>query len=166
MAASKYLTLISGRDTLKAATTISTGSANDGDIVALDASGRIDPSMMPAGVVADVKVMNSSEALSAGSYVNIYNVAGVQNCRLADKSNDRPAHGFVLASVSSGTNATIYFEGANSALASLTPGARMYLSTAGAATATPTTTGIHQFLGVAISPTEINTDIDDEIVIA
>lgn len=166
MAASKYITLISGRDTLKAATVVSTGATNDGDIIALDSTGKIDLSMLPAGVAPDVKVMNSTEALSAGSYVNIYNVAGVQNCRLADKSNDRPAHGFVLASVSSGTNATIYFEGSNSGLTSLTPGTRMYLSTAGAATATPVTTGIHQFLGIAISATEINTDIDDEIVIA
>lgn len=164
--ADKYLTLISGRDTLKAATVVSTGATEAGVIVALDGSGRLDPSVMPAGVVADVKVMNTTEALSAGSYVNIYNVAGTENCRLADKSNDRPAHGFVLGPFSSSTNATIYFEGPNGSFTTLTPGVRMYLSTAGLATATPVTTGIHQFLGIAISPTAINTDINEEVVFA
>jgi hypothetical protein len=164
--ANKYLTLIAGRDTLVTATVVSTGAPDAGEIVALDSTGKLDASIMPLGVIADVKVMNTTEALSAGAYVNIYNVAGTQNCRLADKSNDRPAHGFVLTAFLISTNATIYFEGANSGLSALTAGARMYLSTAGTASATPATTGLHQYLGVAISPTEINTDIDDDITIA
>lgn len=165
--ADKYLSLVAGRDTLIEATVVSAGAANAGDIVALDGSGKIDETVLPASVVPDVKVLETSEALSAGNYVNIYNASGVVKCRLADNSNDRPAHGFVKTSYSSGaTNVKVYFEGANNNLSSLTIGARYYLGTAGAPAATPVTVGIHQFLGIAISATEINTDIDDEIVIA
>jgi hypothetical protein len=165
--ANKYLTLISGRDTLKEATVISAGGANAGELVALDASGKIDETVLPSSIVPDVKVLETTEALSAGNYVNIYNATGTVKCRLADNSNDRPAMGYVKTSYSSGaTTVKVYFEGANSNLSALTLGARYYLGTAGAPTATPVTAGIHQFLGIAISATEINTDIDDEIVIA
>ena len=121
---------------------------------------------MPVGISPDVKAMVASEGLNAGSYINIYSNAGVQNARLADASNDRPAHGFVKNAFLTGETASIYFEGANDDLAGLTVGARYYLGTAGLATITPrTAAGLHQFLGIAISTTEINTDIDDEIVI-
>ena len=63
-------------------------------------------------------------------------------------------------------NATIYFEGANDDLSGLTPGARQYLSTAGGRTQTVPTTGLLQCLGIAISATEINTDISEEIVLS
>ena len=166
MAAKKYLTLDGGRDKLKAATITSAGAGNEGDIVALDATGKIDPSMMPVGVAADVKIMVTSENLAAGDYVNIYDVAGVPTARLADRSNDRPAYGFVVAATTSPASCTIYFEGTNANNSGLTPGARQYLGTVGQPTETPfTTAGLHQFLGVAVSATEINTDIDDEIVI-
>jgi hypothetical protein len=161
----KFLTLQSGRETLKEATASSAGAGNAGDIPALDSAGRLDVSMMPVGIAPDVKVMVATEALNAGSYVNIYNIAGIEKCRLADKSSDRPANGFVKDAVLSAGNATIYFEGANDDLTGLTPGQRQYLSTAGNVTSTPVTTGIHQFLGIAISATEINTDIEDAIVI-
>ena len=164
--AQKFKTLVSGRDTLKEATVVSTGIPEAGNIPALDSTGKLDTSVLPVGVGPDVKAMEATEILAAGNYVNIYNAAGTQKCRLADRSNDRPAHGFVKASFSIGATATIYFEGTNDGLSSLTPGARQYLATAGGRTETPyTTAGLHQFVGVAISATEINTDIDDETVI-
>lgn len=161
----KFVTLDAGRDKLKVATVTSAGAGNAGDIVALDTAGRLDVSVMPVGIAPDVKVAVTSENLAAGDYVNIYDVAGVPTVRLADKSNDRPAHGFVKAVSTSPANATVYFEGSNSNLSGMTVGARQYLSTVGARTETPATTGLHQFLGIAVSATEINTDIDDEIVI-
>lgn len=165
MAADKYFTLIAGRDSLVSATQTSAGAANADEIVALDASGRLDSTLMPVGFGADTKIILASEALSAGSYVNIFDNAGTANCRLADNSNDRPAHGFVLTAVLIAANATVYFEGPNSALSGLVAGQRRYLGTAGTNTATPlAVAGLHQFLGVAISATEINTDIDDEVV--
>lgn len=163
--AQKFITLVTGRESLKEATVTSAGAGNAGDIPALDSTGKLDLTVMPVGIAPDVKVMEATEALNAGSYVNIYNASGTQKCRLADKTSDRPAHGFVKDAVLSAANATIYFEGSNDDLSALTPGTRMYLGTAGAATATPASSGIHQFLGIAISATEINTDIAEEIVI-
>ena len=122
--------------------------------------------LMPVGVIADVKVAEASETLAAGDYVNFWNDGGTEKVRLADQSNDRPAHGFVLVAVTATNNATVYFEGANTGLTGRTPGARQYLSTNGDVTETPQTTGLHQLLGVAISATEVNTDIQDCITIS
>lgn len=163
--AQKFKTLQNGRDALKEATVTSSGVANAGEIPALDSTGKLDESMMPVGIAADVKIMETSEDLTVGNYVNIYNASGTQKCRLADASNDRPAHGFVKEAFATAASAKIYFEGTNDDLSALTIGARYYLSTTGTITATPRTTGIHQFVGIAISATEVNTDIDDETVI-
>ena len=109
MATEKFVTLVAGRDTLKSATVISTGASEEGDIVALDATGKLDVSVMPVGIAPDVKVLATSENLAAGDYVNIYNVTGTPTARLADKSNDRPAHGYVKAGTTSPANCTVYF---------------------------------------------------------
>lgn len=161
----KFMTVVAGRDSLKTATVTSTGVAQAGEVVALDPSGKLDDSLMPISIAPDVKIAISSENLTSGDYVNIYNNAGVTTVRKADASNDRPCHGFVKATTISGANAKVYFEGANTDLAGLTAGTRMYLSTVGQASATPATVGLHQYLGIAISATEVNTDIADAIVI-
>jgi hypothetical protein len=66
----------------------------------------------------------------------------------------------VLSSVTSGQNATVFFEGANTALSALTPGVTYFLSgsTAGLATATaPSTSGhIVQQIGTSYSATTIS----------
>jgi hypothetical protein len=169
MAAKKYLALLAGKKTQVQATVISTGAPNDGDIVALDSSGKLDVSVLPTGVGPDVKIVLASESIGAGKYVNIYDNVGTANVRLADNSNSREAHGFVKDAVANAANGTIYFEGANDDLTGLTAGARQFLATAGGVTATPPTfptAAISQLVGVAVSATEINTDIDDLIVLA
>lgn len=173
MAAKKYLKINSSGEVAQGTGVVtSAGAGNDGDLVALDSTGKLDPSVLPVGVGPDVKVLLASESLNAGSYVNIWNDAGTEKVRLADNSSGRDAHGFVNTAVSSGASATVYFEGPNNDLTGLTPGARYYLGTAGAATSTPldpnllaNANKVHQFLGIAISATEINTDIDDKIVL-
>jgi hypothetical protein len=166
--ADKYQTLQGGREKMIEATVVSTGVSQAGDIVALGADGKLDESVLPLGIAADVKVLEATEALTAGKYVNIWNDGGVEKVRLADATNDRPAHGFVKDAFSIGQNATVYFEGGNSDLSGITAGTRYYLGAAGAATATvpalPTVV-IHQFLGVGIDATTVNTDIADEIVL-
>jgi len=168
--ADKALQLLNGKITQVEGTVISTGVGEAGDLVALDSSGKIDVSVLPTGVGPNIKMVLSSENLGAGKYINIYNNAGVENVRLADNSNGREAHGFVVDAVTSGNMAAVYFEGTNNDLSGLTPGARMFLGTAGGVTATPPTFAggaqISQLVGTAISPTEIDTDIDDCIVLA
>lgn len=162
--ADKFIELESGKLKQKEATDVSTGVAEAGDVVALDSTGKLDPSLFPVGFGDDLAVFPAAEALSAGDYVNIFDDGGTPSVRLADNSNGRDAHGFVLDAVTIGNNASVYFEGANDALTGLTVGARYYLDTAGSVTATaplaPAAT-ISQFVGIAISATAINTDIDD-----
>ncbi len=168
--AQKPIQLVNGKLTQVEATVVSTGAADAGEIPALDSNGKLDVSVLPTGVGPNVKVVVASENIGAGKYVNIYNNGGVANARLADNSNSREAHGFVKDAVTSGNNATIYFEGTNDDLSGLTPGARQYLATAGSVTETPPTTAggaqIHQLVGSAISATEIDADIDDCIVLS
>lgn len=164
--ADRYKTLENGKDKMVEATVASTGVAEAGDIVALDGTGKLDPSVLPVGVGPDIKIVEAAEALSAGDYVNIFDDAGTVKARLADNSNGREAHGFVLDAFAAAANATIFFEGPNTAAPTGTAGQRAYLGTAGGVITTPldpaTNVGdIHQLLGTYIDDNEINTDIDD-----
>lgn len=166
MAGKSFQRLEGGKEKAVQAVTVSAGAGNDGDVIGLDATGKIDLTMMPIGVGPDLKSVPSTEDLAAGDYVNLFDDAGTVKTRLADNSNGRPAHGFVIAATVSPAVNSVYFEGANSNLSGLTLGARYYLGTVGQPTATPLepivgTGKIHQYLGMAISATEINTDIQD-----
>ena len=104
--------------------------------------------------VTDVLIVIASENISAGDLVNIWNNSGVANARRADASvSGKQAHGFVLASVSQGANATVYFEGAVTGLSGMTPGATQFLSdsVAGGHTETAPVTAGHymQVVGTA-----------------
>ncbi len=171
MAGNKYLKLSAGRITEQAASDVSTGVSDAGKLVALGTDGRLDPTVMPTGIGADTAAIEASEALSAGDFVNIWNDAGTAKVRKADASTTgKEAHGFVLDAFSSGQNATVYFEGRNTALTTLTAGTRQYLSasTAGQCTATPPSAAgnVVQFLGNAISPTSLTFEATDGIVVA
>jgi len=168
--AHKPLQLVNGKITQVEATVVSAGAGDAGEIVALDSSGKIDVSVLPTGLGPNVKLVLASENIGAGKYVNIFDNTGTANVRLADNSNSREAHGFLLDAVTSGNNATVYFEGTNNDLSGLTSGARQFLGTAGGVTSTPPTFAggatISQLVGTAISATEIDTDIDDIVVLA
>ena len=171
MAGNKYIKLANGRLQEEVAATTSAGAADDGKIVALDSTGRIDVTMLPVGIGADTAAAPASEALSAGDFVNVWDDAGTTSARKADASSvGKEADGFVLDAVSVGQPATVYFEGRNTALSSLTLGARYYLSssTPGAATTTPPTgTGkVVQYLGRAISVTSLGFEATDGVILA
>ncbi|MCW3039362.1 MAG: hypothetical protein JWM31_1267 [Solirubrobacterales bacterium] len=172
MAAKRYIKQLAGDLVEQAATVTSAGAGNDGDLVALDPTGRLDQSLMPTGVGADTAAIVASEALAAGDFVNVYTNAGVANVRKADASaanGGKRAVGYVLTTVTNGGTATVYFIGRNTAVTGRTPGARLFLSgtTPGAATETaPTTAGyLVQGLGYAVAATEVNVDIDERPVI-
>lgn len=168
--ADKYLGLDgSGGITEVEGTVTSAGAGNAGDLVALDSGGKLDESVMPTGIGADVAVVASSENLAAGDFVNLWNDGGTIKARKADASGGvaKKADGFVLANVTSPANATVYFEGQNDELSGLTVGSIYYLSaTPGVGTATvPTTAGhIRQVLGKAVSATVMTTEIDEPII--
>lgn len=160
MAAKKFLSLVSGAKQLIAGVVTSAGASNDGDLVALDASGKLDASVLPAGVGADSKSLVASENLSAGDLVNVWDDTGTAKMRKADASNGRPAHGYVTAAVTATASGTMYKEGSITGLTGLTPGAVQYLSdtTPGAMTETApsTATYIVQTVGNTMDSTEVD----------
>lgn len=169
--AQKFLTLVNGVRQLFEAITTSAGVADAGKIVALDATGRLDESMMPVGIGADTKLIVTSEIIAAGDMVNVWDDAGTAKVRKADGSTTgKEAVGFVLEGAASGASVAVYFEGVVTGLSGLTPGARYYLSasTPGLITATaPSASGnVVQFVGRALSATELSFEHDDAIVLA
>lgn len=163
----KYISQTGGQLTEVAAATAG-GAPDAGKIPELDGSGRLAAGMMPTGIGADTAVLVSSEALAAGDLVNIWNDAGTAKARKADAATNKPAHGFVLAAVTSGANATVYFEGQNAQQTGMTAGPVYLSATAGRATsAVPTTTGhLVQQVGVAISATSLNFEAAQAILLA
>ncbi len=165
----KYLTNAAGTITEVSTITTSAGAGDVGKIPGLDSSGRLDTSVMPSGIGADTASITASEALAAGDFVNVWNSSGAK-VRKADASvAGKEAHGFVLAAVSNATNATVYFEAANTQVTGMTPG-NVFLSatTPGLATSTaPSGAGqVVQRLGVATSATSINVEVQTPIVLA
>jgi len=170
MPAKKYLKANNGYPTEQAATVASAGVANGGDLVALDDTGRLDASILPVGIGADVASLPATEALAAGDFVNVYSATGTASVRKADASNvAKEAHGYVLSAVTSGATATVYFDGRNTAVTGQTPGvAFLSASAPGKSTATcPTGSGqLQQRIGVTVAATEINFEAVTPIVLA
>lgn len=138
--------------------TTSAGAGDSGKVVALDAAGKIDTTMMPVGIAADVAILTTTEALTAGDWVNVWNSTGAK-VRKADATvAGKEAHGFVLASFGSATSATVYFEGSNTAVTGQTPGVVFLSTTAGTGTTTaPSASGnVVQRIGFATSATNVN----------
>ncbi|MEE9871778.1 MAG: hypothetical protein PBV86_13455 [Delftia lacustris] len=168
MAAKKFLRLVNNLVTEVLGIQTSAGAANAGDIVALDDSGRIDNSMMPVGIGADTAVIAASEALAAGDWVNVWNSTGAKVRKADATTSGKEAHGFVLAAVTSGANATVYFEGTNTQVTAQTPGPVFLQTTAGTGGATaPSASGnVVQRLGVAVSTTVVNFEGGVPVVLA
>lgn len=168
MAAKKFLRLVAGVFTEVAATVTSAGAGSDGDLVALDSTGRLDNSVMPVGIGTDTKTIAASESLAAGDWVNVWNSTGAKVRKADATTAGKEAHGFVLAAVSSGANALVYFEGTNTQVSGQTPGPVFLQTTAGTGGATiPSASGnVVQNLGVALSATEVNFERGTPVVLA
>lgn len=171
MAAKRFLGLVAGRIKQIAAIVVSAGASNDGDLVALDASGKLDASVMPVGVGVNTVTAVASEALVAGDMINLWNNAGTINARKADATAEgKECHGFVKAAFASAASATVYTPGnILTGLTGMTPGARQYLATtAGARTETPPSTAgnVVMMLGVAQNATTMIFEPEEPITVA
>lgn len=157
MAAQRFLALVAGK--LKQIVASVTGTADA--IPAGDASGRLDISWMPVGVGAETTSCLASENLASGDFVNLHLDSGVIKARKADATTaGKPAHGFVLAAVTSGNTATVYgTSNKNTGLTGLTIGSDYYLSTTPGGVSIdpgPATAGnLSQLLGRAESATAL-----------
>lgn len=158
MAAKKFLRLVNGVLTEIFGVQTSAGAGNAGDLVSLDDSGRIDNSMMPVGIGADTSTISASETLAAGDWVNVWNDSGAKVRKADATTAGKEVHGFVLAAVTSGNPATVYFEGTNTQVSGQTPGPVYLQTTAGTGGATiPSASGnVVQQIGVAVSATAVN----------
>ncbi len=170
MAAKTYLARVAGRLKQIAAVVVSAGAGNDGDLVALDASGKLDASVLPAGVGQSTVAAVASETLSAGDLINLWNNSGTINARKADGTSEgKEAHGFVKSGYSSAASATVYLPGnVITGLTGLTPGSRQYLSaTPGALTETPLASAgnVHQLVGIAASATTVVFEPEEPITL-
>jgi len=167
MAAEKYIALVNGVLTEVSATVTGGTAAQDGKVPALDSTGRIDQSLMPVGVTPDTYVGTASEALNP---VNpfVYVKADGTIANASGTSGGNPCTGFILSSAAQNAQATVFFEGRVTGLTGLTAGARYYLSdaTPGGITASPVSgTGkLHQYLGRALTTSNLTFECDDHIV--
>lgn len=168
MAAKKFLRLVNGVLTEIFGVQTSAGAGNAGDLVSLDDSGRIDNSMMPVGIGADTSTISASETLAAGDWVNVWNNSGAKVRKADATTAGKEAHGFVLAAVTSGNPATVYFEGTNTQVSGQTPGPVFLQTTAGVGGATiPSASGnVVQQVGVAVSATAVNFERNMPVVLA
>ena len=169
MAAKKFLRLIGGVITEVFGVQTSAGAGNAGDLVSLDDTGRIDNSMMPVGIGADTAVIDASEGLAAGDWINVWNDGGAAKVRKADATTaGKEVNGFVLAAVTSGNPATVYFEGTNTQVSGQTPGPVYLQTTAGTGGSTiPSASGnVVQQIGVAVSATAVNFERNTPVVLA
>lgn len=153
MAAPRYINVVAGKLKQIVASVTSTADA----IVAMDATGHIDVSVLPVGIGAEVITVAASENLASGDFVNLWNSSGIKARKADATTNGKAAHGFVLSAVTSGANATVYLPSqTNTALTSLTVGTDYFLSTTpGGVTATPPASAgnLVQYLGTAHSAT-------------
>lgn len=169
MAVQKPLHFVSGVITEVPATETSTGAGSEGQIVALNGAGKIDPTMLEAVPAFEAL---ASEGISAGDLINLHNVAGVINVRKADASGGvaKKADGYAPAAITSGQSGEVRLDNdVIVGLSGMTVGGAYFLSgvAPGAATLTPpsTATYIVQRVGKAKSATELAFDASCEPVV-
>lgn len=160
MALQKFLAVVGGYIKQISPVQASTGAADAGSIPALDSSGKLDASMIPASASStSVVTATSSEAISAGALVNVYNNAGTVTVQNADNSTTgKEANGFVTSAFSgSGVSGTVILSGEITGLTSITPGQDYWLGTVGATTTTPPTAAgtLTQQVGYGLTSTSI-----------
>ena len=149
-------------------TATSAGAGDEGKLPSLDNAGKLDESFMPTGIGADTQSVVTSENLSAGNLVNIYDATGTPTARKADATTDKRAHGFVLAATESPDPATVYFEGSNTGVTGLTAGTQFLTTTpGGVSTTAPSSSGnIVQVVGVATAAGVLNFEAGEVLVLA
>lgn len=150
------------------ATVQSSGAADAGKIVALGADGKLDDTVMPEGIGAEVIVVQAGEDLSANDVVNIYDNAGTLTARKADATDaTKPAIGYVKEAATGGSNVSVYTDGFLPG-SGFTPGSKYFLATTpGQVTTTPPSGSgnIVQYIGRAISTDKIKFEPDTFLIV-
>lgn len=170
MATQRFLANSAGAIVEVVPPTTSAGAGDAGKIPALNSAGKVDETMIPTSYGPDAQTVTASETIGAGKLVNLYDAGGgVFRARLADGSNNRPAHCFTKLGIGNGAAGTVYFDSSNDVVSGLVPGV-VYLSVTvpgGTQDAAPTTAGhIVQQVGFAHSATAFNFCFNQPILLA
>lgn len=147
----------------------SAGAADANKVALLNGAGKIDATMLPSvSGGGDCTTVQTSEALAAGDFVNIFNSSGARARKADATTAGKEAHGFVKESCASGASATVYFEGANDNVTGQTPGVIYLSTTPGLGTATPPTGAgnVVQRVGFATSATSVNFQAHTPVTLA
>lgn len=168
-----FLARIAGKTKQVFGIDVSTGAGDAGKILAANSSGKLDESFLPPGAGVQTVSAPTTDALSAGNFVNFFSDSGTFSCRLADNSNGRQADGFVQDAFAIAATAVVYpLDGVNADLSGLTQGAPYWLGTAGGVIDTPldetdvaNANKVSQYLGIAKSATELVTDDQGYVVL-
>ncbi|MEM9652252.1 MAG: hypothetical protein AAGA65_09170 [Actinomycetota bacterium] len=144
---------------------VSAGAGDAGKILSLNSVGQVDESFLSG---RDIVSTVASGAIPAGAFVNLFDNGGTMAARLADKSNNRPAHGYTKTAVADTEAVAVFSRDNNDQLSGLTPGGEYWLDTAGGVTDTPTNVSaeLRQYLGIAIADDTIDVLIDPAIEMA
>ncbi len=167
--AEKYLRVNSNGNLEEVEATVqSTGPSDAGKIVALGADGKLDDTVMPEGIGAEVIVVQAGEDLSANDVVNVYDNAGTITARKANATdNTKPAHGYVKNAATAGSNVSVYTDGFLEG-SGFIPGSKYFLSTTGGqVTATPPSASgnVIQYIGVAVSTDKIKFEPSTQLIV-
>lgn len=174
----KYISLNNeGDEVLEQATRVG-GLNYKNKIVMTNETGKLDPSLFPAGIGSGTGNSNTSsfptdllslEYITSGSFVNILDDQGMQKIRLA-KADDinRKAHGFVKDSVLPGDRVKVFIRGQIENQSGLIPGKDYFLSTSnlGGFTDTPPTSGerLWQKIGYGLEESILQVEIQQPII--
>lgn len=166
MSIQRFLARVGGFTEQVFALVTSTGVADAGKIVATDATGKLDASLMPAGIGGGaVPIVGISDGvITAGSFVSFYASGGVLSVKLASNT-DKPADGYVTEDYVADDPAEVYpLDDTNSHLTGLSVGSTYWLGEGGAVIDVPLDESLignvgkySQQLGIAISATELRT---------
>lgn len=165
MAANKYLSISGDHQLEVLATVVSAGVGNANQIVALDATGHLDPSVLPSGITPDQLLGTSNGSITAKDICYV-ETAGTITRASAASGTPHAGLGWALTSVATGAPITIQLQGIIAGLSGLTPGARYFLSnvTPGGiiiGSSAPAATGeLWQYIGTALTATTLQFEPD------
>ena len=162
-------TVVSG--TTISGVTTSSGVVDADKYTKLNSIGKLDISFFPDTALSTSPYVGivTSESLSAGDRVNVYDYGGAKCRKAYAATSGMEAYGYVVSSVSYGSMATIYSSGNNTAVTGLTSG-QQYLSATipGKCTSTPPSGSgvVLQKVGFASSSTCLTFQKELSIVLA
>jgi hypothetical protein len=151
--------------------TTSSGVVDAGKFTKLNSIGKLDISFFPDTALSTSPYVGivTSESLSAGDLVNIYDYGGAKCRKASAATSGMDANGYALSSVDYGSTAAVYSTGNNTSVTGLTPG-QQYLSATipGKCTSIPPSgVGIvSQKVGFATSATSLTFQREIPIVLA